>query len=109
MDDVLKNNDIWIAGVRRDQSSTRKQFSVEAEGPHGTKRFHPMLEWTDKMIWDYIHEENIPHHPLEAQGYFSVGCEPCTAPSMNANGERDGRWSGMNKTECGLHTDLSNE
>lgn len=107
MDEVMRTNHVWISGVRKDQSKTRKEFTKEAEGPHRSKRFHPMLNWDEKMIWDYIHEHNIPHHPLEAQGYFSVGCEPCTAPSYTTDGERAGRWAGMKKTECGLHTELT--
>ena len=107
MDEVMREHDVWISGVRKDQSKTRSDFSLEAAGPHNSTRFHPMLNWDEKMIWNYVHEHNIPHHPLEAQGYFSVGCEPCTAPSFTADGERAGRWAGMKKTECGLHTELT--
>lgn len=107
MDEVMRENDVWISGVRKDQSKTRNNFSTETEGPHNSLRYHPMLNWDEKMIWNYIHQHNIPHHPLEAKGYFSVGCEPCTAPSFTADGERKGRWAGMKKTECGLHVDLT--
>jgi phosphoadenosine phosphosulfate reductase len=64
-----------------------------------------MLNWTNKMIFEYIKEYNLPKHPLEAKGYLSIGCEPCTK-RYNAGDERDSRWFGMKKTECGLHTDL---
>jgi len=106
MDHVLQQSDVWISGVRKDQSKTRSKFGKEEAGKHDTLRYHPMLEWDNKMIWKYIHDHNIPHHPLEAKGYFSVGCEPCTAASFSMDEDRDGRWAGMNKTECGLHTDL---
>lgn len=106
MEQVLGENDVWITGVRKDQSKHRDSLTEEAAGPNGSLRYHPMLHWTNKLIWNYIHEHNIPHHPLESKGYFSVGCEPCTAPSFSEDGERQGRWAGMKKTECGLHVDL---
>lgn len=106
MEPVLASKDIWITGVRRDQSSTRKSFEVEAPGPHDTLRFHPMLEWDGRMIGTYINDFELPRHPLEAQGYLSIGCLPCTAKFSEGDG-RGGRWAGLKKTECGLHTDLA--
>lgn len=106
MEGMLQSHDVWITGVRRDQSATRKQFAEEAQGPHGTLRYHPMLDWTSRMIWEYRQQHNLPEHPLEAQGYFSIGCAPCTRKLLADDG-RGGRWSGMKKTECGLHTDLA--
>ena len=104
MDAMLVENDIWINGVRKDQSANRKNFEYEVKGPHNTLRFHPMLEWTSKMIWDYRQQHQLPEHPLEKEGYLSVGCAPCTTKYIDEG--RGGRWAGMKKTECGLHTDL---
>jgi len=98
--------DIWINGVRADQSSVRKAMKEEQAAPNDTIRFHPMLGWNSKMIYEYRKEFNLPSHPMEEEGYLSIGCEPCTRkidPEMN---EREVRWFGLNKTECGLHTDL---
>ncbi len=107
MEPLLAQYDVWMTGVRRDQSSTRKQFELEAPGPSGTTRFHPMLDWTNPMIAHYRKTYALPPHPLEAQGYLSIGCAPCTAKfSLDDSTERGGRWAGMKKTECGLHTDL---
>lgn len=107
MEPILAENDIWIVGVRRDQNQNRKSFNHEENGPFNTKRFHPMLEWNSKMIWQYIKEHNIPKHPLDEKGYISIGCEPCTHKmDISGDSDRDGRWFGLNKTECGLHTDL---
>ena len=106
METVLAEHDVWINGVRGDQSATRKAMNVEQPAPHDTLRFHPMLDWTSKMIWDYRKEFNLPSHPLEAQGFLSIGCEPCTRKFDLEMQEREARWYGMNKTECGLHTDL---
>lgn len=106
METVLAEHDVWINGVRGDQSATRKAMNVEQPAPHDTVRFHPMLDWTSKMIWDYRKEYNLPAHPLEAKGFLSIGCEPCTRKFDLEMQEREARWYGMNKTECGLHTDL---
>ena len=108
LDPVLAKFDIWINGIRADQNANRKKMQVEQKTPQGAMRYHPMLHWNNKMIFDYIGEHKLPKHPLEAKGYLSIGCEPCTRiPSTD--GTRDGRWFGLNKTECGLHTELAGE
>ena len=106
MDAVLREHDIWINGVRADQSQVRAAMKVEQPAPHGTLRFHPMLDWTSKMIYDYRKEHNLPKHPLEDKGYVSIGCEPCTRKLDPAMQEREARWYGLQKVECGLHTEL---
>lgn len=107
VDGLLQQYDIWINGVRADQSKVRKAMKTEQAAPHGAVRFHPMLDWDSKMIYEYRKKYNLPTHPLEAQGYLSIGCEPCTRRVTAAANEREARWFGMNKTECGLHTDLT--
>ena len=109
VDALLKKYDIWINGVRADQSSVRKRMSTEQPAPHGTTRFHPMLDWTPRMIYRYQKEHDLPRHPLEEKGYMSIGCEPCTRKVDPDMMEREARWYGMNKAECGLHTDLIEE
>lgn len=100
--------DVWISGVRGDQSSVRKQLKPIQTNDKGTIRFHPMLQWNAKMVYLYRKQFDLPEHPLEQQGYLSIGCMPCTARYLDDMGEqRSGRWSGMNKQECGLHTDLA--
>ncbi|MFT6200504.1 MAG: phosphoadenosine phosphosulfate reductase [Vicingaceae bacterium] len=106
MEPVLKTMDIWINGIRADQSATRAQMKEEEETPQGALRYHPMLHWSSKDIYEYRTEHNLPAHPLEARGYLSVGCEPCTRKLLSGDDERSARWFGMNKVECGLHTDL---
>ncbi len=105
METVLAEYDVWINGIRADQNANRKNMKIEQEGAFSCKRFHPILDWDNKMIFDYIKKYNLPKHPLEAKGYLSIGCEPCTQ-KFNAENDRSGRWAGLNKTECGLHTDL---
>ncbi|WP_421871356.1 phosphoadenylyl-sulfate reductase [Marinoscillum sp.] len=105
-EELLKTYDVWINGVRGDQSAIRKAMQVEQDAPHGTIRFHPMLDWSMKSIFGYIKEHNLPRHPLDAKGYMSIGCEPCTRKMDPEMQEREARWYGLNKVECGLHTDL---
>jgi phosphoadenosine phosphosulfate reductase len=105
LEPVLAEFDVWISGVRRDQSGSRAAFDHEAPGPFGVTRFHPMLDWDRRMVWEYVRDFDIPRHPLEERGYDSVGCEPCTRLTLPGD-ERSGRWFGLQKTECGLHTEL---
>jgi len=105
LDPILAEFDVWINGVRGDQTEVRKAMKVEEESKFGTLRFHPMLDWNKKEIYAYIREHQLPKHPLDAQGYMSIGCEPCTRKVVLGD-ERSARWFGMNKTECGLNTDL---
>ncbi|MEM9298061.1 MAG: phosphoadenylyl-sulfate reductase [Bacteroidota bacterium] len=106
VDGLLMRYDVWINGVRADQSAVRKAMKVEQPAPHNAVRFHPMLDWNAKMIYEYQKEFDLPKHPLESNGYLSVGCEPCTRKIDPEMMEREARWFGMNKVECGLHTDL---
>ncbi len=105
LEPVLAKMDVWISGVRADQNANRRNLHTEEKAPNGILRFHPILDWTAKDIYYYRKEYDLPSHPLEEKGYFSIGCEPCTR-KLDLNDERSGRWSGLNKTECGLHTDL---
>jgi phosphoadenosine phosphosulfate reductase len=109
MDAILVSHDIWINGVRADQSAVRAAMKVEQPAKHGCTRFHPMLDWNSKMIWQYQKEHDLPKHPLEEKGFMSIGCEPCTRKLDPEMQEREARWFGMNKIECGLHTDLINK
>lgn len=102
LESFLKPGDVWVSGIRKDQSKIRAQKSFFENDKKGFMRFHPMLNWTSKDVHQYIREHNLPKHPLEAQGYHSVGCVPCTS-KPNLYDLRSGRWEGMNKTECGLH------
>ena len=106
LESVLRINDVWINGVRADQSAARKAMKIEQDAPHDVIRFHPILDWSSKEIYQYRKKFNLPEHPLESQGYLSVGCEPCTRKFDIEMQEREARWYGLKKTECGLHTEL---
>jgi len=102
---LLDLHDVWISGVRADQSHHRRQLQEELVLQQNTLRYHPMLHWPQAMIEQYIEYFDLPRHPLEDQGYTSIGCEPCTRPAEK-NNQRGGRWFGQNKTECGLNENL---
>lgn len=106
METILASFDIWVNGVRADQSAVRSAMKVEQPAPYDTIRFHPMLDWDKKKIFQYIREFDLPRHPLDFNGYLSIGCEPCTRKMDLEMQEREARWFGLNKVECGLHTDL---
>jgi len=106
LDLILAEFDVWISGVRSDQSKVRSVLFVEDFAPHNVVRFHPILDWTKQKVYAYIKEHNLPRHPLDDEGYISIGCEPCTRKISFSDDDRTGRWFGMNKTECGLNTDL---
>jgi phosphoadenosine phosphosulfate reductase len=105
---ILAAHDVWISGVRAAQTSVRAGFEVVQATKNGKKRYHPILHFTNKMVYDYIRAFNLPKHPLEDAGYVSIGCAPCTQKyaDLLQETERTGRWAGMKKTECGLHTEL---
>ena len=105
LEPVLGEYDVWINGVRAEQSSVRAAMAEEEPATQNCLRYHPMLNWNSKMVYYYRKYHKLPEHPLEAQGYQSIGCEPCTTKAGEGN-ERNSRWFGMNKTECGLNTTL---
>jgi phosphoadenosine phosphosulfate reductase len=69
----------------------------------GLVKIAPLASWTNKDVWNKIATESIPYNILYDRGYKSIGCAPCTRPTLPDEEERAGRWSGQLKTECGLH------
>jgi phosphoadenosine phosphosulfate reductase len=98
---ALGEVDAWITGLRRDQSPTRADTPKLGpdDGHPGKLKCAPLADWTEKDVWRYIAENDVPYHPLHDRGYESIGCTHCTV----AGGGRDGRWAGTDKIECGLH------
>lgn len=109
LEPIIKSNDVWINGVRAAQSETRRAMKTLQPSAHGILRYHPLLGWNSKMVHYYIEQNSLPRHPLEESGYVSIGCRPCTRRWEDDLDGRGGRWSGLNKTECGLHTTLGSE
>ena len=97
---ALSGLDCWITGVRRDQSPTRAETpKLDWDEKHELWKASPLADWSDSDVWAYIRERELPYNPLHDRGYASIGCTHCTAPGEG----REGRWSGLDKTECGLH------
>lgn len=94
----------WITGIRREQAPTRANAGViEVDGKFNLIKFNPLALWTEKDVWNYIVTNNVPYNPLHDQGYPSIGCTHCTRAVKPGEDPRAGRWSGTDKTECGLH------
>jgi phosphoadenosine phosphosulfate reductase len=97
---ALADLDAWITGLRRDQSPTRADApKLGWDEEHELWKASPLADWSDEMCWAYIEEHGLPYNRLHERGYASIGCTHCTVPGAG----REGRWSGMEKVECGLH------
>jgi phosphoadenosine phosphosulfate reductase len=98
---ALAGSDAWVTGLRREQGPSRAGTQlVEVDEKRGhIAKYNPLALWTERDLWTRIHERDLPYHPLHDQGFESIGCAPCT----RAGSGREGRWAGLDKTECGLH------
>jgi len=94
----------WLTGIRRDQSPARANAPIIDTREDGIVKVAPLAMWTRDDVSRYLAFHRLPKHPLELQGYKSIGCEPCTQPVREGEDERAGRWAGKEKKECGLHT-----
>lgn len=98
--------DIWICGLRRDQSVTRAAMqTVEWDEANGLIKLNPLIDWTEEQVKNYILENNIPYNPLHDKNFPSIGCQPCTRAILPGEDLRAGRWWWENPDtkECGLH------
>jgi phosphoadenosine phosphosulfate reductase len=93
---------VWINGRKRYQGGAREALPL-VERVDGRLKLNPLAHWSAARIATYFAEHRLPHHPLEALGYGSIGCEPCTTPVSSDEDGRAGRWRGTEKTECGIH------
>lgn len=97
--------DGWITAIRRDQSPDRAQAAIVGwDKKFQLVKVNPLANWTKSLVWKFILDHQILYNPLHDQGYTSIGCWPCTRAVMLGEDERAGRWSGSQKTECGLHS-----
>jgi len=98
---ALADLDCWITGMRRDQSPTRAAApKLGWDENHELWKASPLADWDDDRVWSYIRDHELPYNELHDRGYASIGCTHCTLPGRG----REGRWSGADKVECGLHT-----
>ena len=103
---------VWVTGQRRDQSpGTRSSLQIaERDTAFGSEasplyKINPLTHWSSEDIWTYIRMFDVPYNPLHERGFVSIGCEPCTRPTLPGQHEREGRWwwEEQSGKECGLH------
>jgi phosphoadenosine phosphosulfate reductase len=106
---ALRPYDAWVSGIRREQSPSRAGAKkVERSERYGVWKVQPLADWSEKDVWRYILQNDIPYNPLHDVGYRSIGCIPCTRPTRPDEEERAGRWAGSDKLECGIHLEQAN-
>jgi phosphoadenosine phosphosulfate reductase len=105
LDQALAQYDAWATGVRRVDAPSRAGTPVISyDAQRGKVKVAPIAAWTDTDVGDYIAEHAILVNPLRGAGYPSIGCAPCTRAVAIGDDPRAGRWAGLAKTECGIHT-----
>jgi phosphoadenylyl-sulfate reductase (thioredoxin) len=105
LEEALAGSRAWIAAIRRDQTrdrGTARTVEVDLRRP-GLLKINPLVAWTAADVQAYVRRHDVPTNPLHAQGYPSIGCQPCTSPVAAGEDPRAGRWRGREKKECGLH------
>jgi phosphoadenosine phosphosulfate reductase len=104
LDHALQRYDAWATGLRRAEAPTRARTPVVSwDVKRGKVQVAPLAAWSDQDVEDYIAEHGILINPLQAAGYRSIGCAPCTRPVAAGEAPRAGRWAGSAKTECGIY------
>jgi phosphoadenosine phosphosulfate reductase len=91
----------WITGLRRQQAKSRNGVGV-LQKQNGLVKIQPIIDWTDRMVYDYLKKHDLPYHPLWEQGYVSIGDIHTTRPLTANMTEEETRFFGL-KRECGLH------
>ncbi len=108
LQEAFADIDVWLSGIRRDQTSTRAQARIcDVHEGLDLLKILPMANVTRDVQASLNQRTGLPPHPLTASGYRSIGCRPCTAIPEAGADDRSGRWQGSTKTECGLHLPLA--
>lgn len=103
---ALSGRKAWLTGLRRSQSVTRDALQTQAyDATYGLEKFNPLADWSEEDVWTYIRAFDVPYNRLYNQGYRSIGCAPCTRPTVAGEDVRAGRWwwEQPESRECGLH------
>jgi phosphoadenosine phosphosulfate reductase len=102
---ALRGYSAWVTGLRRVEAPTRANAPlISFDTSFGLVKINPLAAWTDQDVADYIEANNVLVNPLVFDGYPSIGCAPCTARPTEGADPRSGRWQGIGKIECGLHS-----
>ena len=103
----LAKYNIWFTALRREQSPTRANLQhvepFKLQTGEVLEKVSPLATWTNRDVWAYLAQHQIPVLSLYDQGYTSIGCQPCTNLPFDPNDPRSGRWQGKGKLECGIH------
>jgi phosphoadenosine phosphosulfate reductase len=109
----LSTLDAWMTGVRREQASTRlgtgviERYAFDPTNDRQIYKINPLAGWTRAQVQDYLQRHDLPQNVLLTKGFRSIGCQPCTRPvAAGEADDRAGRWTGFDKSECGIHTFL---
>lgn len=103
---ALKGNEIWVTGIRKEQSASRNNLSpVEWDENNHIIKYHPLFDWSFEEVKGFISKNHVPYNPLHDKGFPSIGCQPCTRAIKPGDDPRSGRWwwEDATKKECGLH------
>ena len=103
---AIQGKKFWITGLRNEQSNTRVDNKLfEYDDINNLIKINPLINWSEKDVWDYIKEKDIPYNLLHDKGFNSIGCLPCTRAIKQGENNRAGRWwwENQDKKECGLH------
>ncbi len=101
---ALAGKRAWLTSLRRSDGPTRADTPIVSwDSSFGLVKVNPLATWTDLDIASYLADHGLPPHPLVPRGYRSIGCAPTTRPVAEGEDPRAGRWSGLDKSECGLH------
>ncbi len=101
---AMRDYDVWVTGIRRDEAPSRHSARiVEWDARRQKVKINPIVAWTQFDVDRYVDWFNLLVNPLMQLGYPSIGCGPCTRAVAPGEDPRSGRWSGLQKTECGIH------
>ena len=108
--EALAGKDAWVSAIRRDQTPERASAPVvQRDERFGVVKVNPLARWTTKDVWRFVFRHDVPYNVLHDRGYPSIGCQPCTTSVDEGEHLRAGRWRGLGKRECGLHTEAWDE
>ena len=104
LEHALSSKKAWVTGLRRDDSTSRANTPlISHDMLRDVIKINPLANFTQRDYTSYLQEHQLEEHPLAGLGYSSIGCWPCTQPASVDGDARSGRWTGTDKTECGLH------
>lgn len=100
---ALNGFDAWITGRKGFHGGERASLPAVEAADDGRIKINPLTDWRQDDVDAYFEEHGLPRHPLQADGFLSIGCMPCTDRVAPGEDPRAGRWRGKGKTECGIH------